>query len=228
MFISPLINHFELVDTTGHILLAGGGIGITPMIAFAHELHAQNRSFEMHYSVSRRADLAFAKEIEAMAWRDKVTYHISEENSRADFGDLTKSMGQYDHIYCCGPDAYMEAVILSAQENGVDEERCHREYFSVPERPDFENHDFLLHLSKSQKTIEVSSNETAADALNRHGYMIDVKNVQMAYVASVNVIIAPEMWSIEILSCRQNKERQRLFYANHELLIKKGIITIDL
>ena len=227
VFISPPINHFELVDTTGHILLAGGGIGITPMIAFAHELHAQNRSFEMHYSVSRRADLAFAKEIEAMAWQDKVTYHISEENSRADFRDLTKSMGQYDHIYCCGPDAYMEAVILAAQQNGVDEERCHREYFSVPERPDFENHDFLLHLSKSQKTIEVSSNETAADALNRHGYMIDVKCADgLCGVCQCDYSAGDVEHRDLVLSTKQRETK--IILCQSRAVDKKGIITIDL
>jgi ferredoxin len=40
VFISRPINHFELDETATKSFLMGGGIGITPMIAFAHRLHA--------------------------------------------------------------------------------------------------------------------------------------------------------------------------------------------
>ena len=46
IFISKPINHFPLAaDANKHILM-GGGIGVTPMIAMAHELYAAGESFE--------------------------------------------------------------------------------------------------------------------------------------------------------------------------------------
>ena len=227
VFISPPINHFEMVQTTGHVILAGGGIGITPMIAFAHQLHAQNRSFEMHYSVSRRADLAFASEIEKMAWQDKVSYHISEENSRADFVALTKKMGRADHIYCCGPDSYMDAVISAALQNNVDEEQCHREYFTVPERPDYENYDFILHLSESDKTIAVPAHLSAADALNAEGYAVDVKCADgLCGVCQCDYSAGEVEHRDLVLSAKQ--QATRLILCQSRAAKKDGVITITL
>ena len=39
VFISRPINHFELRGGPGRSFLMGGGIGVTPMVAFAHTLH---------------------------------------------------------------------------------------------------------------------------------------------------------------------------------------------
>ena len=45
VFVSKPINHFELVEDAPKTFLMSGGIGITPMIAFAHRLHAHRRGF---------------------------------------------------------------------------------------------------------------------------------------------------------------------------------------
>eukprot|EP00581_Thalassiosira_minuscula_P022433 CAMPEP_0184423162 /NCGR_PEP_ID=MMETSP0738-20130409/87590_1 /TAXON_ID=385413 /ORGANISM="Thalassiosira miniscula, Strain CCMP1093" /LENGTH=83 /DNA_ID=CAMNT_0026785139 /DNA_START=8 /DNA_END=256 /DNA_ORIENTATION=- len=45
VFVSKPINHFELVEDATKSFLMGGGIGITPMIAFAHRLHDMGRDF---------------------------------------------------------------------------------------------------------------------------------------------------------------------------------------
>ena len=52
IFISKPINHFELHENAHKTFLMGGGIGVTPMIAFAHRLHKLGRDFELHYSFS--------------------------------------------------------------------------------------------------------------------------------------------------------------------------------
>ena len=45
VFVSKPINHFPLVEDASHTMLMGGGIGITPMIAMAHKLHALGAAF---------------------------------------------------------------------------------------------------------------------------------------------------------------------------------------
>ena len=69
VFISRPINHFDLSDTSGRSFLMGGGIGVTPMVAFAHTLHSQGQGFELHYSVSTPDDLAFAGDLDKFDWR---------------------------------------------------------------------------------------------------------------------------------------------------------------
>ena len=47
IFISKPINHFELDESATKTYLMGGGIGVTPMIAMAHRLHAIRRRFRI-------------------------------------------------------------------------------------------------------------------------------------------------------------------------------------
>ncbi len=173
VFISRPINHFPLVEDAAKTLLMGGGIGITPMIAMAHRLHAIGADFALHYSCHNRQDAGFLDDLAAVPWADKVHLHISDEGTRADLPKLaTYSKGA--HIYTCGPDAYMAAVINAATQNGFPEDARHLEYFAVPEQPDYENHPFSLAL-KDGRQIPVAADQSAADALIAAGVHVDLK-----------------------------------------------------
>ena len=174
VFISRPINHFPLTEDATFSYLMGGGIGVTPMIAMAHRLHALGRDFALHYSCSTRASAGFLDDLAAMPWADKVTLHISDEGTRCDLAATLRHRAGA-HVYTCGPEAYMDAVIAAATENGFPEDSRHLEYFSVPEQPEYENHPFTLVLARSDRTVEVGADEKATDALLRAGLQIDVK-----------------------------------------------------
>ncbi|MBT8408857.1 MAG: reductive dehalogenase, partial [Alphaproteobacteria bacterium] len=78
IFVSRPINHFPLNETARHSFLMGGGIGITPMVAMGHRLHALGSSFDLHYSAPSRADGAFVKVLEDVPWSDNVHIHVSD------------------------------------------------------------------------------------------------------------------------------------------------------
>ncbi len=173
VFISRPINHFPLVEDAAKTLLMGGGIGITPMIAMAHRLHTIGADFALYYSCHNRQDAGFLDDLAAVPWADKLHLHISDEGTRADLPKLaTYSKGA--HIYTCGPDAYMVAVIDAATQNGFPEDARHLEYFAVPEQPDYENHPFTLAL-KDGRQIAVATDQSAADALIAAGVHVDLK-----------------------------------------------------
>jgi len=173
LFVSKPINHFPLVEGATRTLLFGGGIGVTPMIAMAHRLHAIGADFALHYSIRTRDGAGFLDDLAAAPWANRVTLHVSSEGTRADLAALT---GYTDgaHIYTCGPDAYMAAVMAAAEANGFPEEARHLEYFAVPEKPDYENHSFVLELTDGRR-IAVSAQESASDALRAAGIHVDVK-----------------------------------------------------
>ncbi len=227
VFISPPINHFEMVDTPGEIILAGGGIGITPMVAFAHQLHAENRPFRLHYSVSTRADLAFEAEMKHTPWADKVVYHISDEGSRADFTQILEQTRPDDHLYCCGPDAYMEAVISAALSCGMAEANCHREYFSVPERPDYENFDFRLYLATSDQHIHVRADQSAADALNENGFAIDVKCADGLCGVCSCTLISGEVEHRDLVLSKAERAK-KIILCQSRAAEKDATLTLDL
>jgi ferredoxin-NADP reductase len=175
VFISRPINHFELQDNAGRSFLMGGGIGVTPMVAFGHTLHADGRDFALHYSVSKPDDLAFARDLRSFAWAEKVAEHVSSQGGRADLAVILGEATADDHVYVCGPDGYMDAVMAAAAAAGLPDENLHREYFSVPQQPDYENYAFDLVLRRSGRRIRVEAEETASDALVANGYAVDVK-----------------------------------------------------
>ena len=174
VFVSHPINHFPLVENASFTMLMGGGIGVTPMIAMAHRLHALGRDFALHYSCSTRAGAGFLEDLPKMPWADRVHYHFSDEGSRADLGNLLKYNKGF-HVYTCGPDRYMQGVMEAAEAGGYPEEARHLEYFSAPDAPEYENHAFTLKLAKSGREIPVTADQSASDALLEAGVHVDVK-----------------------------------------------------
>jgi len=65
--------------------------------------------------------------------KDSVHLHFTEEGTRADLDAVLKPYRDGVHVYTCGPDRYMNAVVAAAERQGYPEEARHLEYFSVPE-----------------------------------------------------------------------------------------------
>ena len=174
IFVSKPINHFPLHEDASMSYLMGGGIGITPMIAMAHRLHAIGKPFALHYSGRSRSNMGYLNDLETVPWADKVNIHVTEEGSRA---DLTAIL-QYQpggHVYTCGGEPYMAAVMDCADAAGFEEDARHLEYFSVPDVPEYENHPFQIKLTKSGVVLDVPTDKSAADVMVEYGIPVDVK-----------------------------------------------------
>lgn len=175
VFVSRPINHFPLDVTATRSVLMGGGIGITPMIAMAHELHAAGRDFVLHYSGRSRATMGYLPDLAAMPWAGHVQLHISDEGSRLDLDRAFDGAQPGWHVYTCGAERYMTAVLEAAARAGIPEDARHLEYFSVPDLPDYENHPFRLKLARSGRVLEVPADRAATDVLAEAGVSVDVK-----------------------------------------------------
>ncbi|MES0863097.1 reductive dehalogenase domain-containing protein [Ruegeria sp. SCPT10] len=175
VFISKPINHFELDEMATKTFLMGGGIGITPMIAFAHRLHALGREFELHYSASARDSAGYLEDLATAPWADRVHYHFSDEGTRADLDAILSGYTEGWHVYTCGPDRYMGGVMQAAARQGFPDNARHLEYFSAPEVPEYENHPFRLKLTRSGRVLSVPADKDAAQVLSEAGFHVDVK-----------------------------------------------------
>ncbi|MEH6823539.1 MAG: reductive dehalogenase [Motiliproteus sp.] len=167
-------NHFQLVHEAKRSLLLAGGIGVTPLIAMAHQLHSEGREFSFYYKSKTRAQAGFIEELESYAWADRVQFHFSDEN-RLMVDDVLNDYQPGDHLYTCGPAAFMDAVFESGQQQGWSEDSLHREYFSAPDTGDYENHAFTLFLQRSGIEIQVPEDKSAAVALQEAGQAVDIK-----------------------------------------------------
>jgi reductive dehalogenase len=175
IFISRPINHFPLDEAAGKSFLMGGGIGITPMIAMAHRLHAIGADFELHYSAKSREGAGYLADLAKFPWRDRVHLHFSAEGTRADLDNILADYRPGWQVYLCGPDRYMQGVLEAATRQGFPEEARHLEYFSVPELPEWQNHPFTLRLARSGKELQVPADRSASDVLAANGIHVDVK-----------------------------------------------------
>jgi reductive dehalogenase len=175
IFISHPINHFPLDHSATKTFLMGGGIGITPMIAMAHELHADGADFELHYCCSSRETAGFLNTLANAPWVQNVHFHFSADGTRADLPAILGNYRAGHHVYTCGPDRFMEGVIDAATNAGFPDEARHLEYFTAPEAPEYENHAFTIHLTKSNKTFEIPADRTTTDILLENGIHVDMK-----------------------------------------------------
>ena len=174
VMISRPRNHFPLVPDARRTLFLAGGIGVTPLMAMAHQLHKDKQDFVFYYKARTRAGAGFVDELAAMPWSDSIRFHFSDEN-RLDVADVLDDFQNGDQLYTCGPSAFMEAVFESAQEQGWPEECLHREYFTVPDDLEYENHAFQVKLAHSGKEIEIPADKSAADVLTEAGFPIETK-----------------------------------------------------
>jgi len=175
VFIGKPANHFPLVEDARHSLLFAGGIGVTPLIAMAHRLHAIGKPFALHYSAASRAGAGFVADLAMVPWAAHVRLHFKDEGGRADLPSLVPRHQAGDHLYTCGAPRYMDSVFEAATAQGWPEEALHREYFSVPEAPAWLNLPFTLQLSRSGRTLQVPAERSATEVLADAGIHLLVK-----------------------------------------------------
>ncbi|OUD09773.1 oxidoreductase [Marivivens niveibacter] len=168
-------NHFPLDETATQTVLFGGGIGVTPMIAMAHRLHALGKPFTLHYCARSKSQAAFLDLLDNCAFKDQVVFHFDDagDDQRLDLPRDLPAVHDATHIYVCGPQGFMDWVINSAEAAGHATANVHREYFSAD--VDLTGDSFDVECAASGITVTVGPEDTIAKALAREGIKIEVK-----------------------------------------------------
>jgi ferredoxin-NADP reductase len=175
VFVSRPANHFPLTEDARHTLLMAGGIGVTPLIAMAHRLHALGRPFELHYSAASRGTAGFVADLAQVPWAAAVKLHFKDEGARADLDALIPAYAAGAQLYTCGAPRYMDAVFAAAAARGWPDTALHREYFSVPDAPVWVDQPFALRLARSGRTLQVPIGRSATEVLAEAGVNVLVK-----------------------------------------------------
>lgn len=167
-------NLFPLVEGDHPSLLLAGGIGVTPLLAMAYELHAAGRAFELHYFARSRDRIAFLSELMQSEFASQVVFHIDEER-RGDADqvrELLKTLESSAHIYTCGPAGFLGHVLATAEEVGWPESQLHHETFAAAQRAPGDSFEVRIH--SSGETVVVGEDETVVAAVARLGIEIPV------------------------------------------------------
>ncbi len=165
--ISPPRNLFEL-ESSAPALLFAGGIGITPIIAMAEYLAEERRNFELHYCGRSSDRMAFVERIKNSSYGHRANFHFDDgpPSQRLDVLATLKKFSSDTHLYVCGPQGFIEAVLQVARQQDWDEPRLHREFFSAA-APAHQTTGsaFSVRLARSGKVVTVGEHETIAEAL---------------------------------------------------------------
>ncbi|MBT9457705.1 MAG: 4Fe-4S dicluster domain-containing protein [Burkholderiaceae bacterium] len=208
VFVTRPRNHFPLDEQATFSYLLGGGIGITPLLAMAHRLHALGRDFELHYSAGSRAQAAFADEVAAAPWADKARLHLSNSGQRLDLERLIPVYREGLMLYTCGSARYMDAVLQAGQVSGWPDEALRREYFAAPEQAAGPSHGFSLQLARRGITVAVRADESATEALARAGVPVDVKCADgLCGVCAVGLLAGEADHRDHVLGRREREQR---------------------
>ena len=206
---------------------SGGGFGITPLIAMSLGLLALGRDFEVLYSIPSRWVAGYLDDLSSFAWVDRVHLHVSDEKSLENLTDLLCGYQKGWHVYTCGPERSMDAVIAAAEAGGFPDKARHLEYFSVPEVPDYVNHDFILKLARSGRELHVPADKSATDVLSENGIHVDVKcSDGICGVCKCGLVDGDVEHRDFVLSKSQRKVA--IILCQSRAQEKGGVITIDL
>jgi ferredoxin-NADP reductase len=104
-------NHFELEDAPFHALIAGG-VGITPMMAMAEQLHRDGKPFHLTYGGRTATSMAFRDRLAKLG--EHVTLLAEDVQGRPDLEAIMGNLPADALIYVCGPLPLLRAVEVAA------------------------------------------------------------------------------------------------------------------
>jgi len=171
--ISAPRNHFPLFEDAKKSILAGGGIGITPMMAMAYSLQKSGEAFELHYCTRSKGAGAFEQEL-VKEFGENVVFHYDDEDKAQFFSPeaIFSPVDPSTHIYVCGPTGFMDWVIKNAKEIGYPSKQVHFEYFSAD--VDITGDSFEVYCDQSDITVTVGAEESIAIALRKAGIRVNM------------------------------------------------------
>ena len=172
--ISEPKNHFPLANGAKRSLLVAGGIGVTPLLCMAERLANAVSEFELHYCTRSPERTAFLARIRESSFADRVKFHFSDgpPEQKFDLEAIIRAQTTRTHLYVCGPQGFMDAVLGCAQRHGWAQERLHREYFSSNVMASPDDTEFDVRIASTGKLYRIERDQTVVAALARHGIQI--------------------------------------------------------
>lgn len=158
------VNLFPIVRTGRKHILVAGGIGVTPIHAMAAELKRQSLPYELHYAMRSAAHGAFVEELKALHG-DKLRLYRDDAREFIGVSEILAHQPLGTHLYVCGPEGMIDAILKGGREAGWPDENLHSERFLSPAGGE----PFSVVLQKAGITCEVRSDQSLLEAIEGAG-----------------------------------------------------------
>ena len=164
-------NHFTLDVHAPEYLFIAGGIGITPMRAMIKEVDARKRPWRLAYGGRTAKSMAFAGEL-LRDHPDNVTLYPQDRDGLMPLERLLATGPEDGQIYCCGPEALLEAVekLCAGRPSGT----LRTERFMARPRDLGESDEpFEVTVASTGQVMNVPSHRSILDVLTSEGVAVD-------------------------------------------------------
>ena len=162
--LSPPANLFALAAGDGPHILIAGGIGITPFMSHIAALDQTGAAFELHYSYRDARVAAYVDTLRQYQGRGRIVLYDNSQGQSLDIPGLMQRLDAHSHVYACGPQVLMDAVVAEAGKV-MPAEHVHLEQFGKQAVQDA--HTFTVTLARSGKAVEVGPDESILHAIER-------------------------------------------------------------
>jgi ferredoxin-NADP reductase len=158
-------NNFRLQAAKRHVFVVGG-IGVTPALAMARRLAAEDADFAVHFCARSEPEAPLLPELRAVCG-DRLLTWFSADGRRFD----PTLIGAADDacLYVCGPQRLLDAVRTAAAELGWPEQRIHAEAFQATLDENFKPEPFDATLMSTSETLHVPADRSLLEVLRDHG-----------------------------------------------------------
>lgn len=168
---------FALEEAPFHALVAGG-VGITPIMAFAEHLDREGRPFQLTYGGRTTDSMAFRTRLGTLG--DRVKLFAEDRDGRPDLEEVVRQLPEGGLIYICGPVGLLRAVQTAAElVHGPDQDIVRFELFSragvePAEAAAVDAANYELVLAKSGHTLRLAPEANILDVVLALG--VEVEN----------------------------------------------------
>lgn len=162
------VNLFSLAKKGRKHILIAGGIGITPFMSHIADLKRMGADFELHYAFRSPEHGAFSGQLEKIC-NEKLHCYTDSHGGRLNLDELLGKQPLGTHVYVCGPNSMVVAVLEAARDFGWPESHIHSEQFLAPPIGE----PFKIQLARSNKEIEVSAEMSMLEAIEAAGVEAD-------------------------------------------------------
>lgn len=168
VYVSRPRSAFAPASTATHHLLIAAGIGITPVLSHARAAADRGTTSSLIY-VYRPGAGAHVEEA-----RELLGPALTECSNRTSFqkvlSEQLTTQGLGTHLYVCGPNDFMDAVLEQARELGWSPARLHSEAFGAAELD--EGEPFTVNLVRSGIKLDVPAGVSLLETLENAGKSI--------------------------------------------------------
>lgn len=162
----PVENHFELKvekhQQGAPAVFIAGGIGITPIKAMVQSCQSKDFPFTLHYAGKSTSKMAFLDRL-TRELSGQLHSYFSNIDQRLNLTEIINNADENTIFYLCGPNRLIDDFSQQAQALGIDKSRIQFERFNKTTTDEAKA--ITVNLKRSNKTIEVSEEQSILDAL---------------------------------------------------------------